>query len=336
MGKFDKGKIKGLSGVGAGLLNAESIKAASVQKRTEFILYKNIHPNPRNEMSMSGIEELASQIKLSGLEQPLVVYQQDDGSYMILTGHRRYAAIGILIERGEWDEDSQPIECKVKDLEEMDVPLDIADKEMLSILVTNQSREKTDADLAFEIKEWKNIISKLRAQGVTFMVSGYDENGEPIRKNIVGVRTQELVAEQVGMSNAQVGKFNKVENQGSDALKEALKSNQININNAAEVAGMTHSEQEELIKKALKNKGKEGLITSEDVALAKKGQRATKDKKRNNEDVPNGFISGKAFRQDIKTIQKALKTDEDGIQLSESQYKDYCRYINGLRKIFNA
>lgn len=120
----------------------------------------------------------------------------------------------------------------------MDVPLELEDKEMLSLLVTNQTRAKTDADIAFEIKEWKNIISKLRAKGIDFMVAGYDENGEVIKTNIAGVKTQQLVANQMGISSAQVAKFNKVENQGSEALKNALKTNKINISNAAAVASM--------------------------------------------------------------------------------------------------
>lgn len=336
MASFNKGKIRGLSGVGAGLLNEESRKAFPIQRKTEFISYNRIHPNPRNEMSMSGIDALANQIKYSGLEQPLVVYQQEDGDYKILTGHRRYAAIGMLIERGDWDADSQLIECKVKDLEEMDIPLETADKEMLSILVTNQTREKTDGDIAFEIKEWKKIILKLREKGISFMVSGYGEDGEPIKRNIEGVRTQELIAEQMGISNAQVGKYNKIENQGSDALKEALKQNKINVSNAANVAGMEHKEQDELIKKVLKGKGEGGQITSEDLALAKKEKDDSKNKKKSAEDVPSGFINDKIFKQDIKNIQKSIKSSVDGIQLSENQYSDYCRYINGLKKLFNV
>lgn len=335
--KFKIEKIKGSGvAVGAGLLNEES-KKVTIQKKTEYIRFDKIKPNPRNEMSMTGIEELASQIKLVGLEQPLVVYQKEDGSYMILTGHRRYTAIKLLVERGDWDK-NQPVECRVKDLDDMDVPLEVEEKEMLSILVTNQTREKTDADLAFEIKEWKNIISKLREQGVTFMVAGYDEEGNAIKKEIAGVRTQDIVAGQLGISKTQVAKFNKVENQGSASLKEALKNGNINISNASEVASMSKEEQEEFIDKTLEKKEEGEKITSEDVAMAKReiSQKKATRGETEKEELPEGLINDKVFRKDLKAIQKAIKDADNGIQLSENQYKAYCRHIEGLKSVFGC
>lgn len=338
---FNMDKIKGYSSqkVGEGLLSDVSKGQMVIQRKTEYIPFSSIHPNPKNKMSMNGIDELASQIKLSGLEQPLVVYQQEDGSYMILTGHRRYTAIKTLIERGEWDAEKQLIECKVKDLESMKLPLELEEKEMLSILVTNQSREKTDADIAFEIKEWKKIIHKLKQQGIDFLVAGYDENGEPIKKDIAGMRTQSVVANQMGMSKSQVAKFDKVENQGSEKLQSALENGEININNAYTVASMPKEAQDEFIEKTLDKKEDGEQIDSKDVAVAvkeledKKSEPKKKTKK-NQEELPEGTISDKILKRDINPVLKALKTEN--VQLSENQYKDYCRYINGLKKIFGV
>lgn len=332
MGKFDMSKIKGISEVGAGLLNEESKKAV-IQRKTEYISYNDLEENPRNKMSMDGIEELASQIELNGLDQPLVVYQTG-GKYRILTGHRRYAAIGILIQRGKW-EDDKPIECKVKDLDSMDVPLDFEDKEMLSILSTNQTREKTDADIAFEINEWKKIISKLRSKKVNFMVAGYDEEGNPVKKNIAGVNTRDIVAEQMGISQAQVAKFNKVENKGSDLLKEALKGKKINISNAASVASMPKEKQDEFVTRTLQEKPEDGQITSDDITQEQKRQYDQKTRKvAALEDLPRGLITDKVFKRDIRKIQKKLSENEDGIQLTDNQWIDYCRYMNGLKTLF--
>lgn len=47
MGKF---KLDKITGVGEGLLNAQS-KNVEVQKRTEYIPISKIHPNPRNGLS---------------------------------------------------------------------------------------------------------------------------------------------------------------------------------------------------------------------------------------------------------------------------------------------
>lgn len=330
--KFNFDKIKGSSAVGEGLLNEESLKMKK-QKKTEYIPISKISPNPRNKMSMTGIEELANQIKLSGLEQPLVVYQREDGTYRILTGHRRHAAIKLLIEHGDWDE-TQPVECKVKDLDEMNIPLNIEDKEMLSLLVTNQTREKTDADIAFEIREWKQLISKLKANGVRFMVTGYDEEGNAIEESLEG-RTQELVAKQMGMSKSQVAKFNKVENQGTDMLKNALKRGKINISNAFDVAGMSKTEQENFIEKTLDNKSEGEMISSDDIAKAKR-EITHKTKAKKKEELPEGMINDKIFKKDIKLVQQVIKKSEGGIQLTDNQYSEYCRHIEGLKKVFNC
>lgn len=334
--KFSRDKIAGLS-VGAGLLNQQS-QNAEIQKRTEYIQYDRIHPNPRNEMSMTGLETLANQIKNSGLEQPLVVYQQEDGEYMLLTGERRYRAIGMLIENGEWAKD-KPVECKVKDLDKMSLPLDFEGKEMLSILVTNQNRTKTDADKAFEIENWTKLISELRKKGVEYLVSGYDESGNFIQTGkISGESTKDIIAEQMGISSGQVAKFNKVSAHGTDELKNALKENRININNAAKVASMEKEDQDEFIAAALESKEEGEQITSDDVAKAVYEQKPVKKlpkKEKDKEQLPEGYIDVKTFKKDLKDIQIMLNAIQ-GVQLTDSQYSEYCRYITGLKKLFRV
>lgn len=326
MGKF---KLDKITGVGEGLLNAQS-KNVEVQKRTEYIPISKIHPNPRNGLSLNNIPELASQIKAAGLEQPLVVYQMDDGDYMLLTGHRRFKAINYLIESGDWDAD-KPVECKVKDLDAMDLPLDFEDKEMLSILTTNQNRKYEHEDIAFEIREWKNLIAKLRAKGVTIMVVGNDENGNDITRNIAGVKTRDLVAEQLGISSAQVAKYDKVENRGSDELKAALKENRINVSNAAQVANMQKPVQAKFITEILEKKGTDEQITSDDIAVEEKKQSSKKKNER--EEKAIYVISTNVFNKDMRDISKLI--DEGGKHLTDSQYAAYCRYIKGLKKLFS-
>lgn len=331
--KFNREKIAGLS-VGMGLLNQQS-QNAEIQRRTEYIPYGHIHPNSRNKMSMQGLEALASQIKNSGLEQPLVVYQREDGEYTLLTGERRYRAIGMLIESGEWDKD-KPVECKVKDLDRMSLPLDFEGKEMLSILVTNQNRNKTDADKAFEVENWTKLISELRSKGVEYLVSEYDEQGNFVQSGkIAGVNTKEVIAEQMGIASGQVAKFNKVENRGSESLKEALKNNRINVNNAARVAGMDTEEQEKFIRQTLEAKGDEEQITSDDVVKAiykQKPEQRTSTQKKEEVQTPEGWVDGKTFKKDLQKIQRLLNVQ--GVQLTESQYAIYCRYITGLERLF--
>ncbi len=333
MAKFKMDKMRG---IGTGLLNDVS-KAAPIKERTKYIHYNDLKPNPRNKMSMNNIDELAGLIKLAGLKQALTVYQNPDGSYTITTGHRRYAAIGKLIANGDWEENAL-VECKVEDLDEMDLPLSVADKEMFSILVTNQQREKTDADKLFEVREWKNLITKLREKGIEFIVTGIDENGEEIKQQIAGVNTRDIIAGQLGESTAQIAKYNKVENQGTEELKGAVEDDLININNASDLASLPEEKQIEVVEKARDNNTQ---ITSKDIAVAKKevsDAKATNGRKERNSNivsVPDNMVTLRQFKRDIKLIEQYLKTQEPGHQLSEDKYKTYCRNIVSLRELFD-
>lgn len=55
-----------------------------------------IKDNPLNARSMDDINGLAKTIEYTGLLQPLTVYSNGDGTYTLLSGHRRIAAIRSL------------------------------------------------------------------------------------------------------------------------------------------------------------------------------------------------------------------------------------------------
>lgn len=126
-----------------------------------------IEKNPRNDRSINGIDELAQDIKMCGLEQPLVVYQLEDGDYRLLTGERRITAIDLLIELGNLPcPEECYLPCVIKDLEEYDLPLNDELKEKYAIQRTNRfNRNPTDADIMKDYREWKEIITALKAEG---------------------------------------------------------------------------------------------------------------------------------------------------------------------------
>ena len=58
----------------------------------------NIHANPsqpRHDFDQQALEELASSIKNIGIIQPITLRQEEDGSYMIVAGERRFRAAQI-------------------------------------------------------------------------------------------------------------------------------------------------------------------------------------------------------------------------------------------------
>lgn len=346
MGKFNISKIKGIDtdkdeNVVDGLLSDVSRTQQSTMRKSEFVKYTDIIPNPRNKMSMNGLEELAQLIEFGGLEQPLVVRQREDGKYIILTGHRRFAAIGMLRQRNKWNSEDL-VEVKIKDLDELDLPLTFEEKEMYAIMQTNRTREMTDADIAFEIKEWKHLISRLRAENVEFMTIGRDEDGNDIQRKIKGEKTQNLVAEQLGISSAQVAKFDKVDNQGSEALKNALYENKISISTASDVVtDIPKEKQDEVINKVLETKEADEKISKDDVlkvmheekhALTAVEKPELQNQKEDESLAGIKTITDKIFKADINDILKHLKKCE-GVQMDEKEYATYLRRIDDLKKL---
>ncbi|WP_020594147.1 ParB/RepB/Spo0J family partition protein [Kiloniella laminariae] len=78
-----------------------------------FIAPMDILPNPanpRSAMNPESLEELADNILQHGLMQNLVVCDQPDknGNFLLISGHRRLAAIERLLARGQWPNTRHP------------------------------------------------------------------------------------------------------------------------------------------------------------------------------------------------------------------------------------
>jgi ParB family transcriptional regulator, chromosome partitioning protein len=91
--------------------------------------YAAIKPNPfqpRREFVAEELQALAESIKVQGLLQPILVRQKENNSFEIISGERRFRALGIL------GKDKVPCVIKIK----------VSDREMMELaLVENIQRE---------------------------------------------------------------------------------------------------------------------------------------------------------------------------------------------------
>ena len=131
------------------------------KKQLEYIKREQIVPDPNNFYSLTGIEELAANIQLCGLQQPILVRPIDGGRYMVVSGHRRRAAIELLAadEPEKWEE----ISCLVE--------RDEASPELqqLRLIYANaNTRAKSSAELATEAEQVEELLYKLKEQGIEF------------------------------------------------------------------------------------------------------------------------------------------------------------------------
>lgn len=146
-------KLKGVSKLNIGLQE---------QPQLEYIDIDLIDPDPRNR-KVEGIPELAQNIALVGLQQPLAVRANPDaeGRYIAISGHRRRLAIKQLVEEGE--EKFRAVPCLV-------APPGMSDAMVrLMILSGNMvTQSLTAAQMADATTEMEDAIYQLKKEGHEF------------------------------------------------------------------------------------------------------------------------------------------------------------------------
>lgn len=156
------------------------------REQIEYIVLDLIDEDPNNFYQLSGIEELAANIELCGLQQPIRVRKQEDGRYMIVSGHRRRKAVELLAQ-----EDSQrwkEVPCIV----ETDT-VSPALQQLRLIYANANTRVMTSAEYAKQVDEVTSLLYQLKAEG-------YEFPG----------RMRDHVAKAVGISKTKISRLNMI------------------------------------------------------------------------------------------------------------------------------
>lgn len=149
--KFDIGDfLKAPEGVPG--LNTEQIVLIDVDR---------IDPDPDNFYSLDGIEALAGNIELIGLQQPLRVRPNGE-RYTVVSGHRRRAAI-LMIRDGGSDQFKDGVPCIVEYGEASD-----AMRKLRLIYANAATRVMTSAEISRQAEEVTMLLYQLKEQGVEF------------------------------------------------------------------------------------------------------------------------------------------------------------------------
>lgn len=288
-----------------------------------YIPRAEIYKNPKNEYSISDIENLADLIYVMGLREPLGVKPEGSG-YKLIEGERRLTAIDKLITDGKWEGD---IPCIIRE-KELKVNVDVLsdeEKEILEIAGTNAGQRKySEADYLFEVEKLEPIYKKLKASGIGEFTYESD-TGDKITQSLTGKKSRELLAERLNVSPAQVGKISKVANNGTEELKEAVKEGTANIAVAAEIASMEKEDQKRLIEQHQKENGK-GIINKKDVEAFKNGKSLESN-------TYTYILDDKEFMKLTKKIRKSLKSEPK--TMGREEYLDVLKKIRSLEKLFS-
>lgn len=137
-----------------GLQNQESIT---------YIDLDQIDPDPENFYSLDGLDDLAGNIELIGLQQPLRVRPGSEaGRYTIVSGHRRRAAC-MMIRDGGSNQFSQGVPCIIEYGEASD-----AMRELRLIYANASTRTMNAADLSRQAERVEALLYQLKEEGVEF------------------------------------------------------------------------------------------------------------------------------------------------------------------------
>lgn len=131
------------------------------REQIEYIRLDLLDEDPNNFYQLSDIPELAANIQLCGLQQPIRVRAAGNGRYQIVSGHRRRAAVAMLAEEDpqKWEE----VACIIEQ--------DSASESLqqLRLIYANaNTRTLTPAEISRQAAEVTKLLYRLKEEGYEF------------------------------------------------------------------------------------------------------------------------------------------------------------------------
>jgi len=152
------------------------VSAADTGEHLEQVELHMIDESPKNFYSMDGLEHLAANIGTVGLLEPLRARRTEYGRYMLISGHRRRAAMRMLADDPdypEWDmhrkvpviveADAQAVPG-IEDPEQAEKARELLEE--LKIVFANAgTRNMTSADTAKQVRNITRLLCELKMLG---------------------------------------------------------------------------------------------------------------------------------------------------------------------------
>lgn len=204
-----------------------NIESSSVPYKDIMLNLDQIKITSNNKYNMSDLEDLASSILMDGLQEPLIVGLVD-GKYMLCSGHRRTAALKLLVSEGH-TEVGKNISCRYKEMNMLQL--------RLALLVGNSfNRKMTDYDLMMQAAEWKEVLTEAKKEKMLIL-----EAGERVR---------DYVAKVLGESSTKVAQLDAINNNAVLEVKKQFENGNMGITAAYEASRLEEAEQVEAARQA--------------------------------------------------------------------------------------
>ena len=135
----------------------------SQREQIEYIDIDKIDGDARNFYELSGLEDLAANIELCGLQQPIRVRTSPNkpSRVIIVSGHRRKAALQMLVEEGK--EQFRAVPC-IREESSKSWAL----QELRLIYANSSTRRLTSAELSRQAERVEELLYELKEAGMEF------------------------------------------------------------------------------------------------------------------------------------------------------------------------
>lgn len=205
----------------------EAVPESGTREQIEYIDEAKLSGDGENFYSMEGIEALAQNIELVGLQQPLRVRPDpdDEGGYIVVSGHRRLTAIRTICKVDE-PERWRTVPCIVERGE-----LSPAMRELRLIYANSDTRRMSNADISAQAERVEKLLYQLQEEGVEFPG-----------------RMRDHVAEVCQISKSKLARL-KVIREGlskSEQIEKAWEKGELPEATAYELAHMPEEQQDEI------------------------------------------------------------------------------------------
>lgn len=194
---------------------------AEGRDQIEYIDIGLIDSDPGNFYELRDIPDLAGDIETVGLQQPLLVRPGKDGHVVLISGHRRRAALQLLVDEGK--ERFRQVPCIRKTGGN---PLVY---EMQLIFANAHTRVLTNAEIGKQAARLEEIFYQLKEQGYEFPGRMIDH-----------------VAEACNIKRAKLGRLKKIEAHLAPCYKPLWDTGDLPEDTADALAGLPQDVQERI------------------------------------------------------------------------------------------
>lgn len=222
---------------------ADKGEGSQVAEQIVYIDIDELESNPRNFYGLRDVDALAGLIAVSHLVEPLTVSQKSDGKYMIISGHRRRAAVQKLLDEGDYTERKLPCIIKTRGKIKIEqengeiIEFDEDAVEMLNLIASNrgQREERTVDEKLQEVKYLE-----------TFAKAIYHQKNRGSRGRFRNFFAEEIL----NMSKSQLQRISAMEKL-TDKVRAAVDDKTISESAALAMSNMTAEEQDACLEKIM-------------------------------------------------------------------------------------